>query len=350
MNLCIFLALFLFATGCGREKAPDFDARRGHALLDTAEAIADNRDSDALDAIAQLRSLSTENAPFAAEAALAVRRRQYMDTVINYLEVADYQALRLFLASKEATGEAGAQLLQIDALPDALEALALFRARMPWEDSESLSTALTRLKPHLPLLETSPAFRTFHAGQIALLWQLRAREAAAAASVCMEHLGRATLAGDASAAMEQTERLRRLAPDHPFFRYVKLLKGNSTFEVREGETQAAGIALLCAWPGLRAPRRRAAAAALRDTGICGLLVNTLLSGSLKDYEKYFTAAMKGRYPVRPELAAGYVELLSPPPSQYAAWCWRTPCPGPTDFLYRIQQLKTSTPLNKKLGK
>ncbi len=319
--LAIPLICLLFA-GCGRGSAPAYDSRRAEAILDVCENIAENRDSDAQKAINRLNEFSAAD-DFAVSVSLALQRKMNFAKADDFLQQSDYKGLREFIASCRASGAAGTELDGFDSVPDALEALSIFRSRMPWEESKVLKDALEDLEPHRELLSKSAEFVKFYDAQLETLKKLKASEAAAQADALVESLERAVVAGDTRRYMETANEFKRLQPNHVFFAMEKSLISGMLPAIPKGCLRAFAVAAAANGRKMNQSLRNQCAmkcAADPQSGICGKLINTLKSESLDKYESFLCMARDAGYSISPELIGDYMRRLGISPVKESSPC------------------------------
>ncbi|MBO4345948.1 MAG: hypothetical protein J5833_09330 [Victivallales bacterium] len=322
MKVLAILLLCLLFVGCGRGSAPAYDGRRGEAILDVCEAVVNDRDADAQNAIARLNDFSGAD-DFAVSVSLALQRKLNFAKADELLQQSDFQGLKAFIASCRASGSAGTELDGFDSVPDALEALSLFRRRMPWEESRVLKDALEDLEPHRALLSKSPEFVKFYDEQLATLKKLKASEAARQADLFIEQLERAAVAGDRRRIFELSNEFRRSQPDHCYFLMEKSLLAGALPLIPKGNIRAFAVAAAANYRNLPTKLRNQCAfkcAAAQQSGICGKLLNTLKSESLDKYESFFSTARDEGYTVSADLVSAYMRLLGIKPSQDSSPC------------------------------
>ena len=319
--LAISLICLLFA-GCGRGSAPAYDGRRGEAILDVCEAVVEDRDADAQAAILRLNDFSGAD-DFAVSVSLALQRKLNFAKADELLQQSDFQGLNEFIASCRASGAAGTELDGFDSVPDALEALSLFRRRMPWEESRVLKDALEDLEPHRAILSKSPEFVKFHDAQLATLKQLKASEAARQADLFIGLLERAAVAGDVRRIFDLVNEFRRSQPDHTYFLMERSLLSGFLPPVPTGSIRAFAVAAAANHRNLRPKLRSQCAfkcAANPQSGICGELLNTLKSESLDKYEHFFCVARDEGYTVSADMVSAYMRLLGIKPGPQSSPC------------------------------
>ena len=348
IKLLYFLLLPALFVGCGRGVAPAYDNGESKAFLDACEAITGKRDEEALSALKNLQDISGENG-FCTEARLALNRRIHFDAIEEYLSNEDYQGLRLYLAGKASTGEAGVETLAWDSVPDALRALSLFTARMPWESSPVLQDALDSLSPYLDTLGKSPAFVQFHQKQLDKLQSLKKQEKLARSASYISVLENAVVTGDSRKFYETRADFLRNYGSHYYFAFESCLEKNKAVVPKPGEGRAYAIALASAYPTLSAAKRKTAMAGFSiiksEAGICGKLVNTMSLQTLESYEAFFESADALGHTASAYTVAGYLKLLPLKSGLFQGWFWRSPCPGFTESIMRLRQINNTMPFN-----
>ena len=322
MKIFAFLLICLLLAGCGRGSAPAYDSRRAEAILDVCETIVENNDEDAQNAISRLNDFSAAD-DFAVSVSLALQRKMNFAKAEKYLQQSDFKGLREFIASCRASGSAGTELDGFDAVPDALEALSIFRSRMPWEESKVLKDALEDLEPHRALLSKSEEFVKFYNAQLETLKQLKASEASAQADAFIESLERAVVAGDRRRYLETMNEFKRLQPENHYFGLEKSLLSGSLPAVQKDGMRAFAVAAAANYrnmkPNLRVQCAVKCAADLQS-GICGKLINTLKSESLDKYESFLCTARDAGYSISPELVVNYMRRLGVKPDHDSSPC------------------------------
>lgn len=353
IKLSVFLLLLLLFSSCGEKRAPQYDDVPGSALLDACDAILAGQDQKALEDLAKMNELSSGDA-FAEEASLSVKRRQYFKQIRKYLDAGDFQALKLFLMEKEATGEAGADMMEYKDIPDALQALTLFVAKMPWESSEALKSSLEELNRYKDTLSRSKAFLNFYAIQQDTLARLLESERQTMAAKILAVMERAVVSGKDRDFYESRNELKTTQSKHIFFVYETAILNGKPPQIQPGTEGIYAIALAGKWEKLTPTQRNTAAKQLAGivdkAGICGKLVSALSVDSLIEYEMFFESAKNAGMPVAGKYAVKYLKKMSLPAKYFSAWCWRTPCLGVNETIARLQQFKTTMPPNKSGNK
>ena len=263
--------------GCGKRKAPDFDGRESELVLAACEAIAQGREQDAMNALNELRQYS-DSTSFVEEAQLATRRHSNAKQINAMLETSDLKKLKQFLIQAEKEGMLSSDMLLNSDVPDALQALMLFCAKMPWEDSDSLQRALVILTPYVETLSATQAFKEFYASQLELLKKLQREELLAKVKDCLKTLDNAAATGNRRDWIQAHNELHKLQPESQFFKYeMQLGKADGKPE----DEEAYAIALLGNWERLNSAQRKNALEALEGQpgNLCGRILHAMRSAT-----------------------------------------------------------------------
>lgn len=247
----IFACLALI--GCGKKRAPQYDGRHGEVLQEGANAILSEDDDAALAALSRQVELSGAD-DYTEAAELEVKRRKHLKEVSALLDRADYEGLRLFLHEKLATGDASTELMEMESLPDALQALLIFRAKMPWEDSKTLAEALSTLEQYYSILSKSQAFKDFHNSQLVCLGELRRAEAAERAKKKLSECEIAIISGDTAHLQFLINEFKLDQPEHLFFKCREIFLGNKNIEMTP--SRAYIVAAASVWDKLSSQRKK----------------------------------------------------------------------------------------------
>ncbi|MBR6372523.1 MAG: hypothetical protein IKS20_05020 [Victivallales bacterium] len=269
----ISLLLCLLLAGCGKAKAPDFDSHQSELVLRACEAIADGKDQDAMNVLNELRQYPA-TASFVEEAQLAIRRHYNSRQINHTLQTGDLKKLKQFLIEAEKQGMLSSEMLLNSDMPDALQALMLFCAKMPWENSSSLQNALAQLAPFVEPLSATEAFRQFYAEQRALLKKMEQEELQTKIDKCLATLDKAAATNDAKNWLEAHNELHKLKQDHPLFKYEMQLGKKSLDPNPDWASYA--IALLGNWKRLDDRQRKTALDAMEGPPV-NLCSNVLIA-------------------------------------------------------------------------
>ncbi len=350
IKLLLILSLLVLGTGCERRSAPPYDSRKDDLILQISQEIADGKDQEALGHLAELDELAPGDA-FAQEASLTVRRRLHAARLEELLRAGDYDALRNFMDSLEQSGEAGSELLSLTGLADALQALALFRARMPWETSESLSNAMRELENQCEILFRYPSWQRFWNSQLDALSNLKEQEALRRARQWRDQMDAALARDDLPAYQTLRKTFHADQPDHTFFAYCAILENSMTIPAIPPEMQPFfTVALAAAWDSLSADTRQNGMAALADTdapSACRMLLQARAENTPEAYEAYFQAMRRAGVPPSAVRIREYLSFLGLDGVRVTAGSWAVPCPGPSDVVSAIRQLLIDSPSSTK---
>ena len=269
----ISLLLCLFLAGCGKAKAPDFDNHQSELVLKACEAIAEGKDQDAMNVLNELRQYPA-TASFVEEAQLAIRRHYNSAQINHTLQSGDLKKLKQFLLEAEKKGLLSSEMLLNSDMPDALEALMLFCAKMPWEDSSSLQNAMAQLAPFVEPLSATEAFRQFYAEQQSLLKKMEQEELQAKIDKCLATLDKAAATNDTKNWIEAHNELHKLKQNHVLFKYEMELGKKLKEQHPDWATYA--IALMGNWKRLNDRQRRTALDAMEGSPV-NLCSNILIA-------------------------------------------------------------------------
>ncbi|MBR0458128.1 MAG: hypothetical protein IJJ26_02715 [Victivallales bacterium] len=344
-SLAFVLAVVLLSSlaGCSKRRAPDYDSRKGQALLDICNALADDKNAEASQAIEVFEQLSPGN-DFAMEASLIVQRRLQSIRIQQFLDASDYDGLRTYLQSFQLSSTAGSELLSLNDLPDALQALTLFRAKMPWETSQSLKQALEELELRCDVLFQFPSWQRFLNMQLDDLARLKEKELAERIRQWLVQMQEAVATGDQKEFELTCERFRAEQPDHTFFAYLEqLLAGTEPSFRPRSMTPFFHLALAALWDVLPSGFRTSLAThnpPQEDSdSLAAHIVATRATASPKLFQSLFTELQERNLQPAPELIQDYLLALGLNRLELPA-SLRSPCPdfsSFSDFLQHITQ-------------
>ncbi len=279
------LTATLLLTGCNEKKrAPEFDRSGSALLLEACEAIVNGDEKKAMNSLFSLKQQDAATS-FVEEAELAVKRHHDSTEIDNILASGDFQKLKQFLLKAEGDGQLSTGTLIAADMPEALQALLLYKAKMPWEDSASMQMALTALSPYLETLSQSGAFKDFYKEQLALLKSMQTRELDAKVSSCISSLEMAAANGNAAAWAASHTELHRLQPSSPLFKYERTLGKRTKVPVHEARYHA--ISLLGNWNRLGKKQRDISISdVLSSGGICAGILNAINKGTMTGLEDH----------------------------------------------------------------
>ena len=191
-RLLSILILFLVAS-CQREDEPErvYDLAQSRALMTTGEQLLDGiEDATAVPAEAMAQLEATPDGRRVADALHEQWAQRELVTEANQLLATErYNDLAELLERAQREGLATTQLLELNGLPQALQALRLYCARRPYEHASDLEQNLEFLRPWLRQLQAfSPAFQNFYQEQQAQLLAMRQQEAVAVEENILQRL------------------------------------------------------------------------------------------------------------------------------------------------------------------
>ena len=335
----IFLATALFC-GCGRQKAPSYDEGGiAQSRLDLCEALLKG-DLPQADRTLQTLRQRAPGDDFTTEAGLFIHRGQQVTEVAELLQKGDFNGLREFIRAKALSGEAGLSLLELDELPDALETLALFRKKMPWETASSLEDALRLLEQRGSVLERYPSFQRFRQEQQETLARLKHQEATQRAQEFLQTMCTSLLSGQEQVFKDTENAFRKAQPDHTYFAYRQILEGGQTVTVPAELSDFYCLALARAWPSLTAEQRVLAGASfLRQkpsSTPLAQLCRARISRTRQAFEAFLLTTKQHNIPLMASILKEYLAVLpSLPDSSYLAGL-QAPCLDFTDFVIFLQ--------------
>ena len=176
----LLVIILLLAPSCGKSsssarqarRAP-YDLGRSDALIKTGEALVQEN--------ANWEELASSNLLTPSLTRILqdqVARRELFLEANTLLQEQRFNDMARLIDDAEKRGEATPALLELRGLPQALQALSLFCARRPYQNSKDLEQSLDFLAPWTAeLARLAPnAFPTFLESQKALLEELREAE------------------------------------------------------------------------------------------------------------------------------------------------------------------------------
>ena len=224
-NLVLAL-LLLLVVSCQRESEQErtYDLTQSQALMVTGEQLLDGgAEASAVSAetLAQL-----ETTPAGRRVADALREQWAQRALVaeaNQLLASErYNDLAELLERAQHEGLATSQLLELNGLPQAFQALRLYCARRPYEHASDLEQNLEFLRPWLRQLQTlSPTFQEFYQEQQEQLLAMRRQEAVAAEENILQRLD--WMMASATQSSQAADYLAQAAdefPQLPILRYL----------------------------------------------------------------------------------------------------------------------------------
>ena len=228
MSLCqstteIFIAIFMVFVLCGCKddtRVPDYDNFRADMAMQAVEDIMRGNTTKAISTLEQFQRKAPTD-PFPVAALRTEQIRDIVEQANQVLRQASVNDLGLFLEDVEEKGEASPEILAFRTVPPAIEALAQFCARMPWEKSSDLGEGLELLKPHLDILKGSETFNAFLTFQQSKYESMKQEEWRRDNQAGLERIDRAFVSEDNQAFQAAVNAFRRNFPQNPFFSYSK---------------------------------------------------------------------------------------------------------------------------------
>ena len=346
-------ALWLALAGCGRQAPPAADTLHSQLLRDACDALLAGDAARSRRTLGKLGDVNSGDA-FATAAVERIEHHAALAQINDAVRQGRIEEASRYV--REATGPAFTAASQAGPRVAALVALNQYLDKRPFASANAAETALRALNPHRPLLDPSPAFLAFIQEETAALTVLRQREEDTVVEWLASELDAAAVSG-APLAAERLAHLAALRPQHPLVRTwaaawvsdVQALNQLSALTGKDPASRRAFEAGVClAWPRLSAAAWGAVADPLALGLPAGLSGQLLQAATAAAAGRYDTAvrnlhALAAQTTIDPQHVARLLSLYVLSPQQAEAWCWRTPCPGVTDVLGCIVQLRTSRP-------
>ena len=352
MGLCqstteIFIAIFMAIVLCGCKddaKAPDYDNFRADMTIQAIEEINQGQTDKAMETLKDFRQKAPDD-PFPVAASRMEEIRQDAEKANMLLRQGNINELGLMLQLVEARGDASPEILAFRAAPPALEALAKFCARMPWERSSDIADGFELLRPHSDILKSSTTFNAFLAFQQSKFETMKHDEQMQDIRDLLNRVDRAIIGADAKAVQNAIEALRRKYPHNAFFScqsqsfqsaadvaslYVKLE------EIPHGR-EALEIVAALRWDELSASARRGIAdiIGMAPHTFSGAWLAAMTGGrraTLNFFSRLETASPA--LPPNRKIIASLMKLNAAPQVQNE-WSTRSPCPGVPELVAQI---------------
>lgn len=347
------VALWLALVGCGRQEPPALDTLQSQLLRDSCEALLAGDPERSRQALKRLADTPGGNA--LATAALERVEHHAALVEINRLlcEGRIEAASRLV---REATGPAFRAATQAAPVIGALSALQAYLGQRPFATSEAAESAVRTLNPHRPVLDQSPAFTAFLQSEAAGFVALRQREEDEVVDWLVGELDAAAVSGPAGAA-SRLAHLTALRPNHMLVKAwaaasvsdIRALDELGRLATRDAAARLGLEAGVClAWqPMTEAAWRELIPVFItgQPAGLSGQLLQAAANAELGDYRGAVQGlhALAGVTAIDERHVSRLLGRYVLAPRQAQAWCWRTPCPGVSDILACIAQLRTSRP-------
>ncbi len=328
----------------------DYDLGRSQALIAVGEALAapdgDSRLAQSLQAL--------PDGAAAQELRMLIQdrelRKELFRQAAQLLQEGRFHDLNDLLDRAESRGESNTALLQLRGIPQALQALSLFCARQPYQNSGDLAQSMDFLQPYVAELSRySASFREYYRKQQQLLIALRGKEAESAFARELKQLDWSLVtAPPPMPPAAQLRSLRQRYPQAPFFRYVTdqsapappLIAALENPDAAASQPQWLEIALALTWGELSSAEQKLATSyLLRGPAVTltGQAMRAGLMGSLPEFQRALAAWRQQATPEErrekaPAFLPAYLGLLGVTGDE-----WRNPAPGIPELLQRCRQ-------------
>lgn len=343
--------------GCKDDvKAPDYDDFRADMTLQSVEKIQHGQTDEALEILKEFRQKAPGD-PFPVAAERTEEIRQNVEKANKLLRVGNVNELGLLLQLIEAEGDASPEILAFRAAPPALEALAKFCARMPFEHSADITDGLELLRPHMDILKSSEAFNAFMAFQQSKFETMKHDEQLQDIRSMLDRLDRAVIMEDAKAVQKAIAALRGKYPHNAFFSCQTFQSaaevaslGVDLVDIPYGY-DALEIAAAFRWNELSESARRGIGEIVVKTPhtFCGAWLAAMTGGRQATIE-FFRKLRENSPKLTPnkKIIASLLQLNAPPQVKNE-WSRRSPCPGVPELIDQILSvvLPNTTTNNQK---
>jgi hypothetical protein len=353
----IFIVIFMTIVLCGCKedaKAPDYDNFRADMTLQTVEQINNGQTEQAIITLKEFRQKAPED-PFPIAASRIEEIRLDTEKANKLLRVGNINELGLLLQMIESEGNASPEILAFRAAPPALEALARYCARMPWERSSDIIDGFELLRPHSNILKSSAAFNAFMVFQQSKFETMKHDEELNDIHDMLNSLDRATIGGDAKSVQAAIDALRNKYPHNAFFSCqsfkssAEIAALNVNLKDIPHGREALEIAAALRWDELPPSARRGIAEFVSQTPrtFCGAWL-AAMTGSRTASIDFFNRLKNSSpllYPNRKIIAS--LLKLNAAPLVKGDWSRRSPCPGVPEMVAQILSVGLHNTTNNK---
>ena len=357
LNIFLLISIFLCAS-CGGSKAPSYDESQSESLRQASALLREQRYGEAL---ARLQGQGAGEYNSLRELLLDQQNELELIGQANELLLkGSYGELSALVEKAERRGEASPELLQYRALPQALQALQLFCRKRPWENAADLENAMLWLQPYLPVLQESKSFVAFWQEQEEEKNTLLEAEKKAAESELLGQIDWQLANDEGHTAWQSAQRLQEQNPGHKLFALLDSLEKGLAGQFSDdlpGDAMLLELALLLSLSRGNEALRQSAEHyfAKPEMEPPRSLAGLIAAARIKDSPALYTQAYeqwRGRNKDKLTKPAFLVELIDgffSRPEQFNAPCWRSPCPGLTDWFDRLHQtaVNASNPIPKE---
>lgn len=360
MQLCqsttkIFIAIFMLSVICGckdKAKTPDYDNFRADMTLQTVDDIKRGDTKKALETLENFHQKAPTD-PFPVAALRTEQIRNIVEQANQFLRQASVNDLGLFLQDMEEKGNASPEILAFRTVPPAIEALAQFCARMPWEKSSDLAEGLELLKPHLDILKSSETFNAFLTFQQSKYESMKQEEWLRDNQASLERIDRAFISEDDQSLQTAVNALNKKFPKNPFFLCQDFASAAEAaalavkIQEESGGREAMEIAAALRWEKLSPSARRGMVEIIgkQPNTYCGAWIMAMTGGQAAIVE-FFTKLQGSNLPPSRKIIATILKLNSSGIVKKDG-AKNSPCPGAPELISQfisigVPQIKTTT--------
>ena len=342
------MALFV---GCKEKKrpAPEYDSRRAELLFAACDAMREGDTARSLEMLGRMkRDFPADKFPTVAYR--QEQKRELLEQANSLLADVSLNQLELLLRDTEAKGLVSPEMLAYSQIKTALDQLRLFVSRMPWTSATALRQNLRNLDAYDSVLKQSPVYVQFRKQQDDTLARLVSDESRAAVANTAEALELALITGNGlSRARAACKTLAESQPENFLTRTLAMENAPTAkklCEVASTDTEKQSfieIAALEKWEALPMEAREEVLGLLRQKGARSLAGkwlaarNKLTPSAASDFLDELSGAHAGCTPSQ-EIVREFMEKHLLPQAHYAAWCWKSPCPGAAELVARLRQV------------
>ena len=337
--------------GCGKKKrqAPEYDSRRAELLFAACDAMRAGDTARSLDALGQMtREYPADKFP--AVAYRQEQKRELLEQANQLLADVSLNQLEQLLRDTETKGLVSPEMLAYSQIKNALDQLRVFVSRMPWTSAAALRQNLRNLDAYDAVLRQSQSYAEFRKQQDETLARLVADESKAAVANTAAALELALITGNGlTRARAACKTLAESQPENFLTRALSIesesvaLKLCAEASADKEKQMFIEIAALEKWGALPKPARETVLKLLRKKGAQSLAgkwlaaKNKLTPSAASDFLDELSGGHVGCTP-RKEIVREFMEKHLLPQAHYAAWCWKSPCPGAAEIVARLRQV------------
>ena len=346
--------------GCGKKKrpAPEYDSRRAELLFAACDAMRAGDTARSIEALGQMtRDYPSDKFP--AVAYRQEQKRELLEQANQLLADVSLNQLEQLLRDTETKGLISPEMLAYSQIKNALDQLRIFVSKMPWTSAAALRQNLRNLDAYDAVLRQSPSYAQFRKQQDETLARLVSDESRAAVANTAVALELALITGNGlSRARAACKTLAETQPAN-FLTRALAIKNESVAKrlcteasADEEKRSFIEIAALEKWSSMPKPAQEAVLNLLRRKGARSLAGkwlaarNKLTPSAASDFLDELSGGHAGCTP-RQEIVREFMEKNLLPQAHYAAWCWKSPCPGAAEIVARLRQVGQWHSANRK---